>query len=162
MNAIETYLNNVVKDLAGQNDKVPVSKFRVEVTESTFINEGKLFAPDWFKYGFITGRGPGKLPPEEPILSWIKRVGINPKLTLIQLSLQNQGKAIDQEAEYQSLAWAIRKKIGRDGTDIWMGKKKGIDFLGAIDRNKPELLQKLAEENRLNIETSLQNALKKK
>jgi len=104
--AIETYLNTVVKDLAGQNEKVPVSQFRVEATQI----EGKLFGPDWFQY-MIYGRGPGKQPPPDRMLSWVQ---------------SNQSLFSGSGISEKSLAFLIGRKIGREGTDIFQGKKKGV------------------------------------
>jgi len=132
--AIETYLNNIVKDLAGQNEKVPVSKFRVEATQI----EGNLHAPDWFQY-MIYGRGPGKQPPPDRMLAWVQS---NPQLFSVDIS-------------EKSMAFLIGRKIGREGTDIFQGKRKGVDLLGPMEKNMPELLKGIAETETLKIQTSL-------
>ncbi len=139
MTAIGTYLENVVKDLSGQNEKVPVSKFRIESTQI----EGKLYGPDWFQY-MIYGRGPGKQPPPDRMLSWVQN---NPQLF--------SGSDISEK----SLAFLIGRKIGREGTDIFQGKKKGVDLLGAMERAMPELLKDLGEEEKLKIQTSFSKAI---
>ncbi len=139
MTAIGTYLENVVKDLSGQNEKVPVSKFRIEATQI----EGKLYGPDWFQY-MIYGRGPGKQPPPDRMLSWVQN---NPQLF--------SGSDISEK----SLAFLIGRKIGREGTDIFQGKKKGVDLLGAMERAMPELLKDLGEEEKVKIQTSFSKAI---
>jgi hypothetical protein len=136
---IETYLNAVVKDIAGQNDKVPVSKFRIEADQI----EGKLYAPEWFQY-MIYGRGPGKQPPPDRMLAWVQS---NPSLFT--------GSGISEK----SLAFLIGRKIGREGTDIFQGKKKGVDLLGAMENAMPELLKDLGEEEKLKIQTSFSKAI---
>ena len=51
----------------------------------------ELFAPSYTKF-MLFGRGPGKMPPAEPIESWMAQYGIT------------------------GSSWAIRKKIAEDGT----------------------------------------------
>lgn len=134
MTPIEEYLNNVVKDMAAENPKVPVSQMRVQVTET----EGSLYGPDWFQY-MIYGRGPGKQPPPDRMLSWVQN---NPELF--------SGSDISEK----SLAFLIGRKIGREGTDIFQGKKKGVDLLGAMENNMANLLKAIGEEVKLKIQTS--------
>jgi len=140
--AIEKFLNAVRDDMASQNAKVP--EMRVEATQI----EGKLFAPDWFQY-MIYGRGPGKQPPPDRILAWVNR---NPSLLA---DARNKWKYITSSG----LAYLIGRKIGQSGTRIWRGEAKGVDFLGAIERNLPELRQELIEGEKEKIQTSLSKAI---
>jgi len=136
--AIERYFNNVVRDMAAENDKVPVSKFRMEVTQI----EGTLYGPDWFQY-MIYGRGPGKQPPPDRIRAWVER----------NESLFGSDISVD------SLTFLIGRKIGREGTDIFQGKKKGVDLLGAMEKNMPELLEGISEELTEKINTGFKKAI---
>ena len=138
MSAIKTYLENIIKDLAAENAKVPVSQMRVEANEI----EGNLFAPDWIQY-MIYGRGPGKQPPPDRMLSWVQK---NPEL-------------LNSDISEKSLAFLIGRKIGREGTDIFQGKRKGLDLLGVMEKNLPDLLKDLAEEEKIKIQTSLSKAI---
>ncbi len=140
--AIEKFLNAVRDDMASQNAKVP--EMRVEATQL----EGKLFAPDWFQY-MIYGRGPGKQPPPDKILAWVNR---NPSLLA---DARNKWKYITESG----LAFLIGRKIGQSGTRIWRGEAKGVDFLGAIERNLPELRQELIDQEKEKIQTSLSKAI---
>jgi hypothetical protein len=142
--AIEKFLNAVRDDMASQNAKVP--EMRVEATQI----EGKLFAPDWFQY-MIYGRGPGKQPPPDKLIAWVNR---NPSMLA---DARNKWKYITSSG----LAYLIGRKIGQSGTRIWRGEAKGVDFLGAIERNLPELKKDFTKEQSENIKTSLVNALKK-
>ncbi len=144
MTAIGTYLNNVVKDLAGQNEKVPVSKFRIEATQI----EGKLFGPDWFQY-MIYGRGPGKRPPKDRMLSWAEN---SPDVVAFY-------RQFFPKIDEKQVAFLAGRKIGREGTDIFQGKKKGVDLLGAMERAMPELLKDLGEEEKVKIQTSFSKAI---
>lgn len=76
----QAYYNQGYKGLFGK-----VAKFR-------FVhNKIQLFAPSYTKY-MLYGRGPGKLPPKEPIEDWMSRYGI------------------------KGSSWAIRYKIAKEGT----------------------------------------------
>lgn len=57
-------------------------------------------ALDYWKY-VDQGRRPGKMPPEVPILAWIRTKRIAPELT--------------KRWQLRSLAYVIRRKIGREG-----------------------------------------------
>jgi len=147
--AIEKYFNSIVSDMASQNAKVPVSKFRSETTQI----EGKLYAPDWFQY-MITGRGPGKRPPyKEPdnvIEKWLKK---NPHV-LVKL------KEYFANITEKGAAYIIGRKIGREGTQVWSGEKKGVDILGPMEKYMPELLQTLVKNEAVKIATSLSKEIK--
>ena len=138
MSAVRTYLENIIKDLAAENAKVPVSQMRVEANNI----EGNLFAPDWIQY-MIYGRGPGKQPPPDRMLAWVQK---NPEL-------------LNSDISEKSLAFLIGRKIGREGTDIFQGKRKGLDLLGVMEKNLPKLLEDIGEEEKLKIQTSLSKAI---
>lgn len=73
-----------------------------------------------------TGRAPGKMPPEEPIVSWIVRRGLKieslsarRKKLLKGLKSKRIRKGLKQlstEQKRKSLAFLIRRKIGKTGT----------------------------------------------
>lgn len=141
---LDIYFQAIIKDLGSQNPKVPVSAFRIETTQI----EGNLYAPDWFQY-MIYGRGPGKQPPPDRMLAWVQK---NPALLA---DARNTWKYITDKG----LAYLIGRKIGREGTDIWLGKRKGVDLLGAMERALPDLKMKLAEAETLRIQTSLSKTI---
>lgn len=143
--AFEQYFNAIVKDMASENSKVPVSHFRTEAAESS----ASLFAPDWFQY-MIFGRGPGKQPPPEAML---KSVQNNPDRF-------EAAKATYKHLTENQLAFLWGRKIGREGTDIFQGKRKGVDLLGAMEQNMPQLLRQLSTNEAVKIQTSLVRAIK--
>ena len=53
-------------------------------------------------YSYLAGRAAGKQPPVQAILDWVEQRGIQP---------------IEQNMTQTSLAWAIAKKIAREGTN---------------------------------------------
>ena len=138
--AIEIFFKEVISDMYAQNTKVPVSAFRVEATNI----DGQLYAPDWFQY-MIYGRGPGKQPPPQKIIDWVKR---NPD---ILQSAKQTFKYINEKG----LAFLIGRKIGKEGTNIWQGKSKGVDLLESMEKNLPELMKSIAINEKFKIMTSL-------
>lgn len=142
--AIDGYLNRVAdgikQDAQDKNQKIPVSSIRVEVG----TDSGELYAADYMKY-LIYGRPPGKQPPPEKIQGWVA----------------SQPEASSwTPSEINSMAFLVGRKIARVGTEIWEGKRPGIDLLGVMDREKPLLLEQIAEAGALEIATSLRNAVR--
>src|SRR3990167_4244911 len=87
--------------------------------------EFKIILPSsWF--WLEHGRGPGKMPPEEPIMKWITHRGfaIDPisgrreKLirSLKTKRLRKVLKQYSKEKQRKQLAFLIRRKIGKEGT----------------------------------------------
>lgn len=139
------FFNEVIKAFARDNPKTPVDSFRMEFSDTG----GKLYAPDWFKY-LIYGRGPGKQPPPNAMLDWVRK---NPRI------LQDIRSAWPRTTE-KGAAYIIGRKIGREGTAIFRGERKGIDFNGAIENSMPDFLKSLGQRTKLEIVTSLQKAIK--
>lgn len=71
----------------------------------------------------IVGRGPGKMPPKQPILDWVQSKGIRGK-----------------EAERR--AFLIRRKIGKRGTDRWIERDNplGLRRNGSLSPRSPIVL----------------------
>jgi len=130
--AIRLYLDKTVEaikaDAQAKGQAIPEG-FRVESSEEG----GKLWAADYFKY-LVLGRGPGKQPPPDRMLDWVKK---NPDKF-------QSAKQIFKNITEQGLAFIIGRKIAREGTDIFKGKKPGVDFLGAMEQNMPDLLKVIA------------------
>jgi len=147
--AIEIFFRGVIKDMAAQSPKVPVSSFR---TQSDNMG-GQLYSPDWFQY-MIYGRGPGKRPPfKEPDNVIVKWLGRNP---VVVTRFKDRFKYINEKG----IAYLIGKNIGEKGTLIWQGKAKGIDLLGAIDNNLPVLLKAIGEQESIKFKDALSKPIK--
>lgn len=147
--AIDGYLNRIAdglkEDAESKNQKIPVSSFRNEVT----MESGDMYAADYMKY-LIYGRPPGNQPPVDAMLKFVEsNPEILPKAQIRFPYLTEDG-----------LAFLIGRKIGRDGSDIWQGKKEGIDLLGVMDREKPLFLEQLLQAETVEIATTLRNAIK--
>jgi hypothetical protein len=72
------------------------------------------------------GRGPGKYPPTDAIIQWIKDKGL-----LLRDAL---GRFVSKsETNYKRSAYLISRKIAEQGTDIYQGKRQPIDIDKIID-----------------------------
>jgi len=131
--AIKKYLDSVVvqieQDANSKGQKLPAQGFRIEVSEEG----GKLYGAEYFKY-LVLGRGPGKFPPKNKMLEVVEK---NPEMLA-------EAKKRFKYITAHGLAYLIGRKIAREGTDIFTGKKKGIDFLGAMEVGMPDLLKEIA------------------
>jgi hypothetical protein len=87
----------------------------------------------------VEGRRPGAMPPVEDILAWIKV------------------KGIQSDIKPEQLAWAIAKKIAKSGTDIFQGKREGLDLKNIIDKNKETLKKRILRGTVLEIKSAIQS-----
>lgn len=141
-----SFFGGLEADAKSKGQKIPVSSFRHEET-----NEGgQAFAADYLKY-LVYGRGPGKMPPLDNIIEWVEKN--------IKNTTRENKDGTFSTVPYASVAYAIAVKIAKEGTDIYTGKKQGIDFLGVMEKNMPDLLKTLARNEAINIATSLKQAI---
>lgn len=145
---IEQYLTRVEdglkKDAAAKGQKIPVKSFRQEVTPK----EGKLFAADYFKY-LVEGRGPGKFPPPDKMLKFVQE---NP-------GMLKEAQTIWKNITAKGLAFLIGRKISRYGTDIFTGRKKGIDLKGAVEAPVEDFLKQVAYHQALSVAGEIKEAV---
>lgn len=148
--ALKDYFLRVIEglktDAASKNQKIPVSSFTFEVDNLG----GQLWAADYFKY-LVLGRGPGKAPPPDKMTAFVEA---NPEL------LEN-ARAAFKNITAKGLGYIIGQKIAREGTDIFQGKKPGIDFIGVMDANQEKLIEDLAMAELSKIETALKTVIRK-
>lgn len=146
---ISAYINKIFEgikaDAAEKSQKIPASSFRVEAAG----NQGRGFAAHYFKY-LVHGRGPGKFPPPEEMLKFVQK---NPE---ILAEAKQRYKYITEKG----LAYIIGRKIARQGTDIHMGKKPGIDLEGAINEPLEDFLKQVAYHEALNVASKIRQAAK--
>jgi hypothetical protein len=107
-----------------------------ELSDSLTVKETAfgaiLTALDYLPTSFDNvGRGPGGNPWIDP--DWLRAKGIQPR------NLKT-GRFIS----YKSAAILISRKIGREGTDRYMGERPGIDIEGILFDEAPKLKNKLA------------------
>jgi len=72
------------------------------------------------------GRPPGKYPPQDVIIQWIKDKGLQLRDALGRFTSKS-------ETNYKRTAYLISRKIAEKGTDIYQGKREPIDIDKIID-----------------------------
>lgn len=146
--AIKSYLLNVWDglnaDAQTKGQKMP-QQFRLEYTADAEL----LWTAGHLKY-LIFGRGPGKAPPPAEMEAIVKK---NPDM------LSDARKTWKNITE-KCLGFLIGRSIAQRGTAIFQGKKPGLDLLGVMETNMPELLEVLAKNEAINMITALRQELK--
>jgi hypothetical protein len=102
------------------------ASLRVEVKENSGTLSGSKY---WYQQKH--GRKPGKFPPIDDILDWIRIKGIQAK---------------DGKTTTRQLAFLFARKIAQRGTDIYTGKREGIDVQEKINILVKEFTKNLAAE----------------
>ena len=108
------------------------SSIRKDVEETS----GQLFGDGYF-YQQRHGRKPGKFPPIDDMLNWIRAKGITPR---------------DDKTTERQLAFLFARKIAREGTDIFQGKRPELD--------PGEQIQKLVMEFSRSVSKELKKEIK--
>lgn len=132
------------QDATSKGQKFPINKMRFEADEIS----GKLYAPHYVQYLF-TGRPPGKQPPPDVMTAWAEA---NPDIL-------ERAKRVYKYLTAQQLGYLVGRKIAREGTDIYSGKRPGIDLLGVIDEEMPDFMKDLARNELMKIATELRSAI---
>lgn len=83
-------------------------------------NEGTLYGVKYF-FQQRFGRRPGKFPPVDDILNWIREKGIRPR---------------DNKTTERQLAFLFARKIAQKGTDIFTKKRPALN----VDEQIKELM----------------------
>lgn len=136
------------QDAQEKNQKFPIDKLRFEADEVS----GIMYAPHYVQYLLQnTGRGPGKAPPPEAMTQFVES---NPEML-------DRARQVFKYITAQQLGFLIGRKIAREGTDIYSGKKEGIDLLGVMEKNIPAALRTIMENESLKVATQLSTALNK-
>lgn len=82
-----------------------------------------LFAPEYTKF-MLFGRGPGKMPPTEPIESWMERYGITGSSWAIRRKIAEQGTAGNNfiSPALPSIVQSVKLKIVNEVTKVMVGE----------------------------------------
>lgn len=143
-------IDGIAQEAAAKKQKAPISSLRAEVSGDGITGAtASLYAADYFKY-LIFGRGPGKFPPPDKMTEWVEA---NPDVLA-------RAKAVYKYLTAQQLGFLIGRKIAQQGTDIFTGKKQGIDLLGIMEKNMPDLFKSIARNEAIKIGTALKSSLK--
>jgi len=137
---LEEYLNNVGIDIIVAQEQLGIrttgfSANSVKVLKGTHSGQAFLSSQLYLNTNFDkVGRKPGGRPPQQDIADWVRNKGI-------QLRDRKTGRFLAVE----QTAFLIARKIGKLGTDIYTGKRKGIDIKGILKENLPPTGRKLAQ-----------------
>jgi hypothetical protein len=110
---IDTLLNGVKQAYIDQQNAQGIrssGKSASSLRTESDSDSGALYGSAYF-YQQKHGRKPGKFPPIDDILDWIRVKGIRPK----------------DKISDRSLAFLIARKIAQSGTDVFQGKRDGLD-----------------------------------
>ena len=102
------------------------ASLRTEVNE----NSGTLYGAKYI-YQLKHGRKPGKFPPIDEILNWIRTKGI---------------QARDGKTTTNQLAFLFARKIAERGTDIYSGKKPALNVDDQIKKLLTEFSNKVMKD----------------
>lgn len=137
--------DSLIQDAASKGQKFPVSSLHFAVD----ANGGELYGARYIKY-LISGRGPGKQPPVQNMRDWVSK---NPDVL-------DRLRQIYKYITAEQAAFLIGRKIGREGTDIYQGKKPGVDLRGSLEKHMPDLLESIGRATVFKIAAELRAAIK--
>ena len=133
---LEDIKQDIIDEYEGKGIEASGFLGRTIVVQETRTG-ARLSIPD---YGFFVmlsednpkgGRGPGKPPPRQSIVDWLK---VKPRLALRDWSTGRFLAKTDQN--YQAVAHLIQQKIAQMGTDIRLGRRPGINLTNILDKNE--------------------------
>ncbi len=136
---LEQYKEKIVtqlKDRLNQENLVASERLRNSiygVVTKTGIN---IFAEGYATF-VEDGRGPGKMPPRDKILEWVKEKG-----------LQSSNIKYKRANRLKDIAWMIAKSISEEGT-IKRYNYQGSKFIDFVSKNIMTSLTKDVEESYL-------------
>jgi len=140
--SIETLLNGVrqayiddqkAKGIRSSGKSAQSLKTRVDA------NSGTLTGARYF-YQQKFGRKPGRFPPIDDILDWIREKRITPR---------------DPKTTERQLAFLFARKIAQSGTDIFEGKRPALNVEDKIKELLKEFSKSIATEFKNKIITTL-------
>ena len=121
---IEGLRTDIIQDL-GDKD---LSEGDLNMVNNSEDDGGDLTG-DAHYYFLVHGRRPGKQPPMDNILSWLEKKGIAP----------------EGEISIRSLAFLIARKIGKLGTDIFLGRRPALALDQIIEINNATFKEDITE-----------------
>lgn len=107
---------------------------RVEASDKA----GALYGAKYF-YQQKFGRKPGKFPPIDDILDWIRAKGITPR---------------EPKTTQRQLAYLFARKIAQSGTDVYQKKRDGLEVEQEVEILAKQFSEKLNGELKAAIKAS--------
>ncbi len=143
---IKEYLDKTVDalnaDAKAKGLKIP------ELTVVETPEGGQVWANGYIWY-LVFGRKPGKFPPPDKMTKFVQE---HPE---VLQDAKQKWKGVNE----RSLGYLIGRKIAKVGTDIYQGKRPGLDILGSMEKNLPELTAKIARNEAIKILTFLKSGV---
>lgn len=136
-------VEGVKNDAASKGQKIPLSSFRFEADNQA----GQLYAADYFQY-LVEGRSPGKQPPVDTMRAFVDD---NPEIL-------DHARQLYADISRESLAYLIGRKIGKQGTNIFQGKKPGIDLDGVLREKQEQLFKSIVGSMTAQVLTKIRQA----
>lgn len=138
-------LNLIVTEIVKEHDAQGMRASGTFAREIEAIQRsGKSYEIDAVKYieQLIRGRKPGTMPPVSAIEQWIRDKGITP-----------------QDGPITSLAFAIAKKIQREGTRYY--RQGGTDLVDKVitDQRIQKIIDRVQDNHILNLKTNITRIL---
>lgn len=140
---LKAVLDKIKDDADSKGQKLPSTQPRIEVQETS----GQLYWAHYLKY-LVHGRGPGKFPPPDAMRKFVLD---NPHILA-------DARTRFRNISVNSLAYLIGRKIAREGTDIYQGKKPGVDLDGSIAAPMEDFLKMLAFQEAVNVGSAIKQA----
>ncbi len=130
--------------------KMPSSGATAQSLEIQEISRGAQLAGADNLQQLITGRRPGRFMPPDRALQYVKDKKIQPRP-------DKYGRI----PSLKSLAYMINRKLATKGSDIYLGKRLGLDVKSIMKEVQPTLKQALIKAGRIEINTAIYKALGK-
>jgi len=134
----ESYIKDQ-KDKGIRSSGKSAASLRIEAKEMS----GTVYGAKYFVQQTV-GRKPGKFPPIDSILDWIRAKRISPR---------------DPKTTERQLAFLFARKIAKSGTDIYQGKRQGIDVEEAIKKLNEEFLKEVTKNLSIKFKQTLKQSL---
>lgn len=135
---LEGIRKDTIDDLHAKNMSQGDLGLKTQATDDS----GQLSGNHYW-YFLVHGRKPGKMPPIDSILGWLEKKGIT------------------ADIPQRSLAFLIARKIGRLGTDIYLGLRPALALPQIIEVREKEFKGDIREHFREQFKQQIGDQLKK-
>jgi len=145
---LELVRRNVIAQMIER--KMPSSGATAKSLEIQEIARGAQLAGADNLQQLITGRRPGRFMPPDRALQYVKDKKITPRP-------DKRGRI----PSLKSLAYMINRKLAMKGSDIFLGKRLGLNIKSIMKEVQPTLKQALIKAGKIEINSAIYKALGK-
>ena len=135
MTVINTFLEQVKRDMISEQRRKGITSSGRSIA-SLNIKGDTLVGIGYWEFLF-RGKGVKTFPPAKAIDDWLK---VKPELQ--HIFRDEKGRFLDRK----QIGFLIRRKIAREGTEIFKDPRKGVDIEVIINRHSTELAEGVAED----------------